>query len=198
MIRFACPSCDKSLSIDAKFAGRRIACPNCTAELTIPSNQVPSRGKHRVAADFAEDEDRVRLKRTNDEADDLDMTPMVDVTFLLLIFFMITASFQLQKSLPASPPESDQQAAAAMTLEEPEDDPIVLEIGPDDVVFIDGKKTPLGEVESGLSQLRITERVDELVIEADREAKHGTVVIVSDAAIRAGFTSIKRTSVGGN
>ena len=39
--------------------------------------------------------------------DELDMTPMVDVTFLLLIFFMVTASFTLQKSIPQPPASSD-------------------------------------------------------------------------------------------
>jgi len=39
--------------------------------------------------------------------DELDMTPMVDVTFLLLIFFMVTASFTLQKSIPQPPAASD-------------------------------------------------------------------------------------------
>ena len=50
--------------------------------------------------------------------DELDMTPMVDVTFLLLIFFMVTASFTLQKSIPQPPASSDQ---ASMNVQEEED-----------------------------------------------------------------------------
>ncbi len=51
--------------------------------------------------------------------DGLDMTPMVDVTFQLLIFFMITASFVTQKSLQTSPPEPDDEAGqVAMQVEE--------------------------------------------------------------------------------
>lgn len=202
MIRFACPSCDKTLAIDARFAGRKIACPRCKSELTIPSADAPSAAsdhKGRAEADFAEDDGRVRLQKRTDGEDDLDMTPMVDVTFLLLIFFMITASFQLQKSMPAAPPDPDEQAAAAAaTPDQPKDDPIVVEIGGDDVVFIDGKNVLLGEVESRLSELRLVESVEEVVIEADRQARHGTVVIVSDSAIRAGFSSVRRTSVGGD
>lgn len=200
MIRFACPSCDKTLGIDDRFSGRRIACPNCKAELTVPSTQAPESRQERsdrIAAAYAEDDGRMRLKRFGDEEDDLDMTPMVDVTFLLLIFFMITASFQLQKSLPAAPPDRTEAAAATITPEEPEDDPIIIEIGPDDVVFLDGKRLLPGDVESALMETRVRERVADLVIEADREATHGTVINVSDAAIRAGFESIKRTSVGG-
>ena len=50
--------------------------------------------------------------------DELDMTPMVDVTFLLLIFFMVTASFTLQKSIPQPPASSDE---ASLNVQEEED-----------------------------------------------------------------------------
>ncbi len=50
--------------------------------------------------------------------DELDMTPMVDVTFLLLIFFMVTASFTLQKSMPQPPASSDE---ASMNVQEEEE-----------------------------------------------------------------------------
>ena len=46
-------------------------------------------------------------RREVSEEDDLDMTPMVDVTFLLLIFFMVTASFTLQKSIEDAKAETD-------------------------------------------------------------------------------------------
>lgn len=200
MIRFACPSCDKTLAIDTRYAGRKIACPNCKSQLTIPAADAPVAAKDvkgRAEADYAEEDERMRLKRQTAEEDDLDMTPMVDVTFLLLIFFMITASFQLQKSMQASPPDPDDQAAAAVTPETPKDDPIVVEIDESDVVYVDGETVFLGDLRSRLEELRISEQVDEVTIEADRAARHGTVVSVSDSAIRAGFSSVKRTSVGG-
>lgn len=199
MIRFACPSCDKTLGIDDRFAGRRIACPQCKSELTVPSSRAPGAkdDKGRSEAYFAEDDGRVRLKKSLSEDDGLDMTPMVDVTFLLLIFFMITASFQLQKSMQASPPDLDQQAAAAAVIpEEPKDEPIVIEITFDDNIYVDGELTLPGEVERKLSELRVTQQVEEVTIEADRQARHGTVISVSDSAIRAGYASIKRKSVG--
>ena len=50
------------------------------------------------------------LPRDGDSEDDLDMTPMVDVTFLLLIFFMVTAAFSLQKSINVPTPEKEENA----------------------------------------------------------------------------------------
>ena len=51
--------------------------------------------------------------------DELDMTPMVDVTFLLLIFFMVTASFSLQKSLPVPDSLADKPGRELIDPESP-------------------------------------------------------------------------------
>ena len=45
-------------------------------------------------------------RKMNRDDNEIDMTPMVDTTFLLLLFFMITAAFSLQKSLPGSHPQA--------------------------------------------------------------------------------------------
>ncbi len=63
------------------------------------------------------------------------MTPMVDVTFLLLIFFMITAAFALQKAISV-PPTDDSAAAAVQTVEELEDDSIVVRLDGDNIFWI--------------------------------------------------------------
>lgn len=49
-------------------------------------------------------DDRVHIKQRNPVDAEMDMTPMVDCTFLLLIFFMVTASFAMQKAEQVSPP----------------------------------------------------------------------------------------------
>lgn len=76
--------------------------------------------------------DEAKAKRLDDE---LDMTPMVDVTFLLLIFFMITAAFALQKALEV-PPMDEEEAAASQTVEELEEDSIVVRVDEDNVFWV--------------------------------------------------------------
>ena len=51
--------------------------------------------------------EQVSFKKNELAKDDMDMSPMVDVTFLLLIFFMITASFSSEKVFEKPPPLSD-------------------------------------------------------------------------------------------
>ena len=67
--------------------------------------------------------------------DDMDLTPMVDVTFLLLIFFMITAAFALQKSIEV-PPVQDDDAAPTQTVDDLEKDSIVVRIDGDNIFWI--------------------------------------------------------------
>lgn len=71
-------------------------------------------------------------KRTDDE---MDLTPMVDVTFLLLIFFMVTAAFALQKSLKIPPVREDEEVSAVQ-VDDIEKDSIVVRIDADNVFWI--------------------------------------------------------------
>ena len=75
-----------------------------------------------------------RADRKGQEAE-MDMTPMVDVTFLLLIFFMVTASFTMQKSLNVPKPESNEASTQARTIQDFQDNPDYV------VVRVDGFNT---------------------------------------------------------
>jgi biopolymer transport protein ExbD len=63
--------------------------------------------------------------RTASDSEGMDMTPMVDVTFLLLIFFMVTAAFAIQRSFEMPQPENSEPSTNA-TFEELEQDPDYL------------------------------------------------------------------------
>lgn len=80
---------------------------------------------------------RPQSKIRND--DELDMTPMVDVTFLLLIFFMITAAFALQKVLTV-PPVAQEEEASTNVVEDIEKDTIIVQIDADNVFWVSGPK----------------------------------------------------------
>jgi biopolymer transport protein ExbD len=121
------------------MAGAEMTCPLCQSTFEIPRAE-PERPRRKPAAQregpapaprpeaAAEAGDAVlspvtfRSRRVQRD-DDLDMTPMVDVTFLLLIFFMITAAFSLQKSLELPASDPSQPSTQATTLDEIENDP---------------------------------------------------------------------------
>jgi len=136
---------------------------------------------------------------------ELDMTPMVDVTFLLLIFFMVTAAFSLQKSLKVPPPDQQEHAAETRTLEEIEedDDYVVVRIAADDAVFVDGVEAPseqellikLREARQGLPGSDSAGPANLLVL-AHGNCRHETVVRAIDAGNAAGMEHV-RLATGG-
>ncbi len=143
-----------------------------------------------------EEEDDFQLAPTVLEESGLDMTPMVDVTFLLLIFFMVTASFSTQKSLETSPPEpEDEGAAQSVVIEEIEEESVVVEIDEEDNIRVDDVAVSgFSELKDVLQSKISNEGKTEMLIEADVKSRHGTVVAVTDAGLEVQMQRIRRTS----
>jgi biopolymer transport protein ExbD len=144
--------------------------------------------------------------RTVEGADEMDMTPMVDVTFLLLIFFMITASFALQRSFHVPTPNRDQPSSNA-TLEELEEDPdyIVVRVDRYNTYHVaaatwDQEEEAPNEFDL-LIKLRKARKDDaqraarRMLILADGEATYEYVVKAIDAGNEIGVEEIKLVTV---
>ncbi|WP_437191926.1 ExbD/TolR family protein [Planctomicrobium sp. SH527] len=150
--------------------------------------------------DEDEDDEGFELKRSQLPHQPMDMTPMVDVVMLLLIFFMITASFATQKSLETTPPEAEGDGIGRVeSSDEPQNDSIVVQIDENDIITVDQVQV------SGISDLRDvltaqiqTRNTRDMVIEAHPQAKHGTVVTVMDAGLSVEMQRIRRTSTAAN
>jgi biopolymer transport protein ExbD len=129
------------------------------------------------------------------EALELDMTPMVDVTFLLLIFFMVTASFTLLKTIEQPAPNSEEPSMT--TVEEFEDNPDYVLVFIDEfntytVVYGDLEQEAPSEQELYV-QLREAMngapiRPTKLMVKAHGDASHERVVIAMDAGTDVGLT----------
>ena len=121
--------------------------------------------------------------------DELDMTPMVDVTFLLLIFFMVTASFTLQKSI-AQPPVPDDQPSTN-PIDKPEDEDQYVEVIIDQFNTYRLTSKDSEEIEAPSDQeMRVRMRdmiqstnAKKLKITAHGDATHEKVVTAWDAGI---------------
>jgi len=141
-----------------------------------------------------DDVDGFPVREFQSDFDELDMTPMVDVTFLLLIFFMITASFNLQKTIQVPPPNPEQEGAAQsiQDLQDLEADSVIVEIDERNAIRVDYE--PLSDpallADTFMDKMR-NENKNELVLEADERALHETVIQVIDAANAAGMQKIR-------
>ncbi len=128
--------------------------------------------------------------------DELDMTPMVDVTFLLLIFFMVTASFTLQKSI--SQPRVPDEEPSINTIVEPEDEDQYVEVIIDQFNTYRLTSKDSEEVEAPSDQemrVRMRDMVQrtnakKLKITAHGDCTHEKVVTAWDSGVDNGIENI--------
>lgn len=138
--RTRCPHCDAELSVPSleqiaaakqqKQAARQRDALSGAGEVpwaaAIPVASATATAQHPGDSNAEEDKGFEPLpigNKAGREETEMDMTPMVDVTFLLLIFFMVTASFSLQKAVVLPPQQSD---APSETVQEEEDEPMEM------------------------------------------------------------------------
>ena len=143
-----------------------------------------------------------RPKQRPDE-DELDMTPMVDVTFLLLIFFMVTAAFALQKSKEIPPPDQEENATQ-QTIEdlENEDDLVIVRIDRDNAIWVNDSEA-LSEQDLVIKLREACEGVSgsnskgpsSLLVYADGDCHHETVVRAIDAGNTVGMENVRLAKV---
>jgi biopolymer transport protein ExbD len=159
-----------------------------------------------ATADDEEEEESVRMRSKPEEAE-MDMTPMVDVTFQLLIFFMVTASFTMQKSLKIPAPKETQAAASAKTLQDFEQDPdfVTVRIDQNSTFFVSGDRWP-DELECPSEQeliVRLREakqgdgsgNANKMLVIAHGDSEHARVVAAIDAGLTAGIDDVQLLSV---
>lgn len=115
-------------------------------------------------------------KRKTDDAS-VDMTPMLDIVFILLIFFIVTAVFVQEKSVDMKPPPASDQPPP------PDSAPVILvQINAADQVFVNQTLTDVKRVSSAIERFRADNGKSAVLIVPDNDAQHGTVVEVYDAA----------------
>ena len=127
--------------------------------------------------------------------DELDMTPMVDVTFLLLIFFMVTASFTMQKSLQQ--PKAKTEEASQVQSDEIEVDLVEIAIDQNNNYYITSrtdfeKEAPSDrEMREILRDAKENSAATKLIIKAHMDCQHKRVITAWDAGVTMGFTEFE-------
>lgn len=115
---------------------------------------------------------------------ELNLTPLVDVIFLQLIYFMLTSSFIMQPGIKIKLPE----ATTTETITEKE---VFVSISRDGIIFYKDKPITLKILEELLKkELSDKNRQLILVIKGDKRTEHGRVVQVMDTARRVGINKI--------
>lgn len=112
------------------------------------------------------------------------LTPLIDIVFLLLVFFMLTAHFVRDEGLPIELPE----AISAVALDEQQ--PLEVEINSQGQISIEGQPITSKALTAHLSKLLIGRTDKRVVIRGDKDTGLGESVRVIDAARQAGATGV--------
>lgn len=206
-IRFQCPNCASRLGTADQLNDVHIDCPHCHTTLLVPDPTV--KGVLSAEGFLQAEEAAVDFHSRRPVVDaEVDMTPMVDVTFLLLIFFMVTAAFSLQKSFQVPTPEEDDPSVEAVTLDDFQDDPeyVVVRIDENSTFYIstshwdEEREAPseqdllvnLSDARNGDGSGTVPTR---LLVIAHGSAVHHRVVMAMDAGTAVGMTDVKLVTV---
>ena len=203
-IRFSCPSCSARIGAPLEMDAEAIDCPQCETGLFIPD---PTQSVAPVEGLLVAEEAPFGFGTGRDASvPEMDMTPMVDVTFLLLIFFMVTAAFSMQKSFEIPTPREDRPSTQVVTLDNFEDDPdyVVVRIDENSTFFVstaqwdEERETPSRQdLLISLKQARESAETapTKLLVIAHSDAWHEKVVMAMDAGTEVGMADVKLVTV---
>jgi biopolymer transport protein ExbD len=119
----------------------------------------------------------------------INVTTLIDVMFLLLIFFMVTSTFKNQPAINLILPRS---ATATETV----DTPSVLYLTSDGDIYLNDTLVDEDRLAELLGQLRTSSTEDRMVLRADESAAHGKVVELIDTIKQSGFTRVSLSARG--
>ncbi|MGK0498484.1 MAG: biopolymer transport protein ExbD [Oceanicoccus sp.] len=121
--------------------------------------------------------------RAADDGSEIDLTPMLDVVFIMLIFFIVTASFIKEAGIEVNRPE-------ASTATKKKNVNILVAVSATDEIWIDKRRIDKRAVRSVIGRMHAENPKGAVVVQADNESSTQAVVGVIDAARAAGVFDV--------
>jgi biopolymer transport protein ExbD len=118
-----------------------------------------------------------------EDESEINITPMLDVVFIMLIFFIVTATFVKEAGIDVNRPD----AATAVKQEKAN---ILIAIGANNDIWIDRRQVDIRSVRPNIERLHAENPQGSVVIQADKESKTDTLIQVMDASRQAGVYNV--------
>ena len=126
----------------------------------------------------------MRRKRVRQEEDaDIDITPMLDIVFIMLIFFIVTATFVKESGIDVTRPDAETAIKQNRVA-------ILIAIRDNNEIWINRRQVDLASVRANVEKLHAENPQGGAVIQADREAETGVLVEIMDQVRLAGVGAI--------
>lgn len=127
------------------------------------------------------------MRRRNREADadeaEIDLTPMLDVVFIMLIFFIVVASFLKEAGIEVNRPDDSKN-------DDSDAKSIVVTITADDQVWMENRRIDIKSVRANIAKLLAGDPAQSFSVKTERGASASTLIEVADAAHEAGVTAV--------
>ena len=130
---------------------------------------------------------RSLISQAVEEAEEPNITPMLDVVFILLIFFIVSANFIKDPGLEINRPDSE-------TAEITENAAILIAIGPAGEIYMDGRRIDVRQVKANVIRLMAENPQGAVVMQADEKATAEKIIAVMDEVREAGVIDISIAS----
>ena len=124
-----------------------------------------------------------RARKREQQESEVNLTPMLDVVFIMLIFFIVTASFVKEAGIDISRPP-------AATAERKERGNILVAITDNDQIWVDRRQVDPRALRANIERLHAENPQGSVVIQADIKSTNGLLVLVMDAARLAGVKNV--------
>ena len=127
----------------------------------------------------------MKFRKSREEEPRISIAPLIDIVFLLLIFFMVTSHFDIASGVRIDLPKVTKRIA-----EEEDDNRITLIVDKSAQIYLEGEKINLNSLQKRLQVLVKQKGLLHLILQADKDVSHGKVVQIMDLAKSAGVRSI--------
>jgi len=125
-------------------------------------------------------------RRAQEEEGEIDLTPMLDVVFIMLIFFIVTASFVNESGIQVSrPPTSDQPPPP-----DQENKNIVFKVTESNDILLEGRRIDVRAIRANVERIHAENPQAKVIIDGHPKAKSDLFIKISDQAREAGVYDI--------
>ncbi|SDS98519.1 outer membrane transport energization protein ExbD [Halopseudomonas xinjiangensis] len=128
----------------------------------------------------------MRMRRHQASSDDeagIDLTPMLDIVFIMLIFFIVTSSFIKEAGITVQTPSAD-------TAENQPRGNILIAVDANGEIWIDRQQVDIRSVRAAVERMRVDQPDSSVVVQADRDARSGLVIRIMDQVRLAGVDDV--------
>ena len=125
----------------------------------------------------------MRRKKGHGDAEDnseIDLTPMLDVVFIMLIFFIVTASFVKESTIDVNVPENQEN-----TPPDPDSKSILVEVRSNDEIWMEGRRVDIRAIRANIERMSAEFPDAPVIVKADAKASAKSFVAIADAAREA-------------